>query len=231
MITEKITSDQEVQINKFFADMLRKMKPSLSKDEAQEIIKTFNVVKPDIEEVLRKHAISDKRFGLPVIEFTITVPTDYKHENQINTFAKKVKKLKTTNYYNDDFTDENFTKATNKLEPGKTYIVKIHPILQTVQSEDCVLFLKKQNSILVGGQGLSLVYELNKEAFPKGKYTVSFDEKDALWVDSVGHHRVPGLNAYSGGDFSFDLGDFEGEWNDNGCLLSVCEIPSDSQAL
>ncbi len=231
MITEKITSDQEAQINKFFADMLRKMKPSFSKDEAQEIIKTFNVVKLDIEKVLKTHAISDKRFGLTVIEFTITVPNDYKHENQINTFAKKVKKLETTNYYNDDFTDENFTKATNKLEPGKTYIVKIHPILQTVQSEDCMLFLKKQNSILVGGQGISLIYELNKEAFPKGKYTVSFDEKDALWVDSDGRHRVPNVIAYSDGDFSFRLGGFEDGWRDNYCLLSVCEIPSDSQTL
>ena len=229
MITEKITSDQEVQLNKFVADLIRKLQ--LSKDEAQEIISGFNAVKPEIEQVFKKHVVSGKRFGAPIREFQITVPTDYKHESQIDAFAQKVKGLKKTYHYNNDLTSANFAKATNKLEPGKTYLVKIHLVLKTVQSDDCMAFLKKQHSILVGGQGLTLIYELRKEEFPEGKYTVSFDEKDALWVDSGGSRRVPYVRAHLNGGFSFSLGGFEGERHDNDCLVSVCEIPSGTENL
>lgn len=236
MITEKITSDpitqdQEAQISRFFADMLRKMNPKFSKEEAQEIIKNWNLVGPEITKVLQKHAITDKRFGLPIVEFRITVPMDYNHNTQIDTFAKEVKKLKNTYYYNDDLNDKNFNKATNILKPCKTYIVRIYPILQIVQSEDCMLFLKKKNSILVGGQGLALVSQLAKDKLPKGKRTVSFDEKDALWVDSAGNHCIPRIGARSDGFFLWDLGNFESGWSAGHCLLSVCEENLETQAL
>jgi hypothetical protein len=153
------------------------------------------------------------------------VPTDYDHNTCIDKFGKRVKKEKTTYYYNDAFTSKNFANATNKLEPGKTYKVKIFPILSTVTSDDCMNFLGKQEAILVGGQGETLVYDLHKDKLPKGKYTVSFDKKDALWTDSDGDHRVPLVDAYSGGDFEFSLGYFEIDWNAGHCLLCFCDMP------
>ncbi len=45
-ITEKITQDQTAQLTKFVGDIIRKM--GLSKDEAQQLIKTFNLAKPEI---------------------------------------------------------------------------------------------------------------------------------------------------------------------------------------
>ncbi len=168
--------------------------------------------------------VDNEHFGTARSEFKLTVPPDYNHETQIDRFQKKVKKLKTTYHYNDALTSENFAKATNKLVPGKTYKVKIFPILSKVTSEDCMDFLRKQNAILVGGQGLTLVQELKPEQVPVGMFTVSFDEKEALWKDSGGDHRVPRVNRYSDGDWDFNLGFFEVDLGAGRCLLCFCEL-------
>ncbi len=162
-------------------------------------------------------------FGPAVSEFEFTVPADYTNDTQIDTFAKKVKGLKTT-YYNDELTSKNFPKVTNKLEPGKTYKAEIIPILTRVISDECMNFLEKKNSLLVGGQGLTLVHDLKKEEFPKGKWTVSFDKKENLWKDSDSNHRVPHVVADTGGDFEFGLGAFGLDWDDRCCLLCVSEV-------
>jgi hypothetical protein len=166
----------------------------------------------------------DERFGTTIVEFELTVPADYNHDTQIDTSGKKARKEKTTYYYNDDLISKNFAKATNKLVPGKTYKVKIIPILQTVTSEDCMTFLKKQNAVLVGGQGATLVYDLAKDKLPKGKYTVSFDEKEALWKDAGGYRRVPYVIADTDGDFSFNLGSFGLDWASVHCVLCFCDL-------
>ena len=174
--------------------------------------------------ILQKLAMVDQRFGPAVKEFAFTVPSDYKHDTQLDTFAKKTKKLKTTYYFNDDLTSKNFAKATNTLVPGKTYKVKIFPILATVTSDDCMNFLAKQNAILVGGQGVTVLQDQKPDEFPVGKYTVSFDQKDALWIDSGGRHRVPYVYRHSDGGWRFNLGDFEGDWDDGVCLLCFCDL-------
>ena len=37
--------------------------------------------------------------------------------------------------------------------------------------------------------------------------------------DSDGNHRVPNVNRNSDGDWNFNLGNFENDWNDDNCLL------------
>lgn len=172
----------------------------------------------------RKLAMTDQCFGPAVKDFEFTVPADYQHDTQLDTFAKKTKKLKTTYYFNDALTSKNFAKATNKLEPGKTYRVRIFPVLETVTSEDCMTFLKKQGAILVGGQGVTLLQDQKADEFPVGKWTVSFDEKDALWEDAGGDHRVPCVDRHSDGDWKFRLGCFGPDWRDAHCLLCVTEV-------
>jgi len=222
-MTEKITLKQENRLVDLFREGLRTL--GLTKDEAQEIIKIGGKMQEQFKPILQKLAMMDKRFGQAIKEFEFTVPADYKHESQLDTFAKKTKKLKTTYYFNnDDLTSSNFAKATNKLEPGKTYKVKIFPILSQVSSEDCMTFLGKQNAILVGGQGITLLQDHNADEFPVGKYTVSFDQKDALWIDSDGFHRVPCVDRYSDGDWKFYLGSFEIGWHGGHCLLCFCDL-------
>ena len=220
-MTEKITSNQENRITDLVRDAVRAL--GFTKDEAQEIIKAGGTLQQQIKPILQKLAMVDQRFGPAVKDFEFTVPSDYKHDTQLDTFAKKTKKLKTTYYFNDALTSENFAKATNKLEPGKTYRVRIFPVLETVTSEDCMSFLAKQNAILVGGQGITLLQDQKADEFPVGKYTVSFDQKDALWTDADGHHRVPRVYRYSDGDWEFGLGYFGVDWYDVHCLLCFCD--------
>ena len=85
-------------------------------------------------------------------------------------------------------------------------------------------FLKKQGAILVGGQGITLLQANKPDEFPGSEWTVSFDEKDALWEDSDGDHRVPGVYRGSGGGWGFGLGDFEGGWDGDDCLLCFCDL-------
>jgi len=221
-MTEKITSNQENRIADLVRDAVRAS--GFSKDEAQEIIKAGGTLQERVKPILQKLAMVDQRFGPATADFEFTVPADYKHDTQLDTFAKKIKKLRTTYYFNDALTSANFAKATNKLEPGKTYRVRIFPILETVTSEDCMTFLKKQGAILVGGQGITLLQDGKSDQFPVSKWTVSFDEKDALWEDADGHHGVPCVDRDSDGVWSFDLVSFGFGWYDGFCLLCFCDL-------
>ncbi len=164
---------------------------------------------------------TDYRFAL-LTTFQFTVPDDYNHPTQLASFAKENREKFYS--YNNNITDANFARATNKLTPGKTYGAKIFGITQRVTSEDCLAFLKTQKAILVGAQGISVVWQQAKEQFSKGKWTVSFDEKDALWQDAVGYHGVPYVSQYSGGGWDFVLGYFEGGWRGDRCLLCVRDL-------
>lgn len=159
----------------------------------------------------------DSRFEL-LMEFEVTVPENYDHGTQLST-------LKKNEFYssNEAITDRNFRKATQKLVPGKTYKVKFFSIKETVTSDDCLGLYKAVGAILTGTQGMSMVYELKKDLLPEGKWTVSFDEKDALWVDAVGSHRVPFMDRGSDSSCRFHLGYFEVGWPSDFCLLCFCD--------
>ncbi len=43
-------------------------------------------------------------------------------------------------------------------------------------------------------------------------------------ADGDGNHRVPNLNRNSDGDWNFNLGNFEKDWNDDNCLLCFCHL-------
>ena len=158
-------------------------------------------------------------------EFAVTVPADYKHANQLDSFLKKIRKSKNVYGYNENITDANFAKVTTQLVPGKTYKVKIFGINGRVTSADCLVHYRSQKAIFTGAQGASLVWEQKKEEFRKGKWTASFDEKEALWKDTGGYHGVPGVFCDSIGDhnFPFELSAFEFDWYSFNCLLCFCE--------
>ncbi len=241
MITEKITSENDMtagqrkQIKRFLEDAFTSLdidallnSLGLTKETAQAVIEKGNMVKQQLEKdvtaLLKKNAVIDKRIGAAMTEFELTVPSDYNHDKQIDQSAKKAKKEKTTYYYNDALTSKNYAKATNKLEPGKTYKVKLFPILSNISSDDCMAFLRKQNAILTGGQGATLLYDLHKDQLPKGKWAISFDEKDALWEDADGHRRVPYVSARTDGGFRFYLAYWLGDWGSVGVLVCFCDM-------
>lgn len=165
---------------------------------------------------LENEAVRDDRFTL-VTSFNIVVPKNYDHATRLDSFKRK--HGREFYCYNDAITDSNFGKATTQLVPGRKMTVKVFKITRQVTSEGCLSFLKKQNAVLVGAQGASLAYEQGKNQLLKGYWYVSFDEKNALWKDAVGYRRVPYVLANSDGVFEFLLGNFEGLWFVDACLL------------
>ncbi len=155
-------------------------------------------------------------------DFSLVVPENYKHDTQLTSFAERHRSE--FYYFNDAITDNNFRKATVRLGPGNKFKAKIFAINPgvRVKSEQCLDFLWSQKAILVGAQGLSLLWEAKKKLL-KAIWIVSFDEKDALWVDGDGNHRVPRIFASSDGGFGFGLGGFGRGLVDAHCLLCLCD--------
>ena len=193
-------------------------KAGLTRDITQEVI----VSKGNRKAMAMMEAIAsvDDRFDL-VTSFDVVVPKNYNHATRLGTFREA--HGKEFYYYDDAITDANYAKVTTKLIPERKLKVKIFQITTRVSSEDCLGFLRGQKAILLGAQGASLAYEQGKNQLPKGRWHVSFDEKNALWVDSVGYHRVPYVDAYSDGGFGFRLGYFGIDWDSDACLLCFCD--------
>jgi hypothetical protein len=42
--------------------------------------------------------------------------------------------------------------------------------------------------------------------------------------DADGNHRVPNVNRNSDGDYKFNLGYFENDWNDDNVLVLFCDF-------
>ena len=160
---------------------------------------------------------SDPRFKL-VKTLDILVPADYVHATRLTSFAEAHRSE--FYYYDSNLTDQNFSRATVQLKPGQKLKVDIFQIQEQVSSEDCMAFLHTQKAILTGAQGASLVYEQKRQDLPKNRGHISFDEKENLWKDADGRHRVPYIYAYSDGVFRFRLGYFESPWLGDCCLLS-----------
>jgi len=152
----------------------------------------------------------------------LTVPENFVHERQLRSFFKAYSGQFSFAFANQALTDKNFSKATQRLVPGKTYLVKFFGITRRVTSDDCLGLYKAHNGILTGAQGLTLAYQEIRGSFPVGKWTASFDEKNALLL-SDGSHRVPYVSRCSSDAFELNLGDFERDWGDGSCVLVFCD--------
>jgi hypothetical protein len=165
-----------------------------------------------------------KKFALLVDLGTITVPNDYDHATWLALFSEKNRQK--LYHYNDVITDPNFSKPSRILKPGdKLRVWAFKQIVPgTTTSEERMAFLATQKAVHTGAQGASFVFEQKRDQLPKGFWYTSFDEKDRLWKDADGSHRMPYVYAYSGGGFHFDLGYFEGVWDDDDAFLCFCDI-------
>jgi hypothetical protein len=168
------------------------------------------------------------KFGPPLKEFQFTVPEDYVHDTQLKTFGRENKGKSSTYHYNDELADKNFKNVSYRLVAGKTYLVKFIPVLDRVSSEECLEEYKRQNSVLVGAQGITAFQERYPEYFPVGKCYLSFDERENLWEDADGSHRVPYVYRDSDCDWRFGLGDFGNDWVSDYVLVCFCEQTSES---
>lgn len=155
-----------------------------------------------------------------LMEFDVVVPNGFRHETCLGGFAKDHRKE--FYYFNPAVTDANFAKATTNLTPGRKFKVKAFGVRKEASSEQCIEKVHQEKGVLVGAQGLTLAYLQGKGKLPKGKYYLSFDEKEALpYLD--GSHRVPYVGAHSDGAFRFSLHYWGCSWDAIVCLLVFCD--------
>ena len=221
-MTERMKLAQIDRLGYLFTQSLLRL--NLTEDEANRIIEASYKMWNRIEPILREFATENQRFGPAVNEFEFTVPSDYKHDTQLDTFVGNTEALETTYCLNNNLTSTNFANATNELVPCTPYSVKLFPVLSKVSSEECIRFLSEQGAVLVGAQGITLLQKRMPDEFPVGKWLVSFDEKEALWIDSDGKHRLLRVRRSSNGDWRFHLASFEGYWHGNSCILCFSEL-------
>jgi len=155
----------------------------------------------------------------------ITVPENYEHANRLMTFGKQ--NSHKFYHYDENITDKNFPNPTRILKFGdKFYVRAFKPVSdqRTPTSEECMAFLVTQKAIYTGVQGMSLVFEQKCNRLLKGKWYISFDEKERLWTDTCGKYKLPYMNIRSGDVFQFHLADFENLWGVNSGFLCFQEV-------
>ncbi len=164
-----------------------------------------------------------EKFALLADLGEIVVPDNFDHGKCLEVFSKENRKK--FYYFNDAITDANFPSPSRVLKPGdKLWVRAFKQVVPgETTSEERMKFLATKNAIHTGAQGASLVYQQKRSQLPKGYWYCSFDEKDRLWKDPGGYHRVPFVSAYSGGVFSFSLGGFGGPWGDDRVILCFCD--------
>ena len=223
MITEKITSGQRKTLLRLLEDGVDAS--NLTKDGTTEILKVGHLVQADLKVSFNKHSIVDKRFELLVDLGIVTAPGNYVHDKQLSSLKKD-----DFYFFNENITDVNFPGPARILKPGDKLCVRAFKqvVHGSTTSEDRMEFLAKMNAVHTGAQGASLVYQQKRNLLPKGYWYCSFDEKERLWKDSGGRHRVPIVDADSGGDFKFNLGYFGVDWDDCNVILCFCDVPAEA---
>lgn len=155
-----------------------------------------------------------EKFGLLADLGILTMPADYVHVAE--------------------FAGGSFPNPTRVLKPGDQLWVRAHKQTApgTTTSEERMEFLAKLQSYHVGTQGIVMVEgDKKRHQLPKGYWYASFDEKERLWLDAGGRHRVPEVDRDSRGRFRRSLGSFGRVWDGRGALLSFCDPalrPSDA---
>lgn len=238
MLLKKITSRNAMSLeqcklirqlleNSFSAIALDSLLDSinLSKMEAEEIIEKGNLLtnqfRKAINDFLKENSIIDRRFGSAISEFEVVIPLNYDHDNHMDTFVNRVNEMKTTYYISNEFNSFNFDSIGSRLEAGKIYKIKIFPILEAVNSEDCLIFLRKQNAVLAGINGITFAYDMSNGQLPKWKRLLSFGENESIAQDINCNDKVPFVLQYSDASFKFDFDFFSSKWRYDDCILCI----------
>lgn len=155
----------------------------------------------------------------------IVIPDDFNHKTWLASFKKK-NYQENFEYYNGEITDINFSNPTRVLKPGDKFHLRIFEKAMpgNITSEECLEFLATQKTIYTGAQGASLVWEQKRDQLPKGYWYCSFDEKERLYKNQIGDHKMPYIDAAYDEGFEFSLSSFENDLDEDVALLCFNEI-------
>lgn len=178
----------------------------------------------------KKKLSVEEKLGLPYCEFKLKIPLDYDHDTRLNSFRRKIERKwfpKPDPLEIDrNITSENFNRVTNKLIPGKNYIIKLIPVLvldyeNGLTNEECLEYLHSTKSLLVGAHGLSLLYEYFYKFCPQKRKIISFEERKFLWVGRGGRPLLTYLQITGDYDRSYGEDGFKTKMYDPFSSLSI----------
>jgi len=177
----------------------------------------------DIERVFNSligKGLPGSKFGHLVKEIKFKIPKDYDKDKYLEEFGKKTISNSSTCFCNKElFNSDNFNRVSHDLVPGKTYTVKLIPIIQTVSAKECLEEYKRQNAVLVGAQGITILQENMPDEFLEGKYLVSFDVVKNL----RNKLSVPGIYRRPNGGWNFYLINLDRKWSSFDVIVCFCE--------
>ena len=163
--------------------------------------------------------VNDPKFIL-VTHFEINVPKSYVHEEQLDGFRFKNAPL--FKRFSASLSDKTWADAAEPLKPGKTYEVRIFSFAEEVTYEDCKKFCESKGALLVGAQGLSLLWEMKKERLPLDKALLSFNNLDAYPTAMKENEHIyilPFIARFSNGSWWLELITVKKTLNSDYCLV------------
>ena len=130
-------------------ELTQKIQTHFPRDISIDILKAWNGCRTEIiTQCLYELFGKVPEFGISADKFTLlkevtrTVPVGYVHKKQLAKFAENHRKEFI--FYDKDITDNNFSKVSNQLVPGKTYKIKFWLINEDVEPEEtlpCAILL------------------------------------------------------------------------------------------
>lgn len=201
----------------------------------------FNNLKPKNRDWLCSSKSHINHLSNLLRSFRLTVPKDYDHETQLASFAAN--NVDEFQFIHEVFAKEQeeikmqYTECSQKLTAGKSYTVKLLNVDPKLPFEDYLEFLNEQKALFVGAPGLSLVWQMRQEEFPKETWIFSLDREQKDW-DPDYYYGVPTIilskkgwhfNQFWLNILEFDKGNTSGI--NKYALLYFCEdcVPSNIQ--
>lgn len=164
------------------------------------------------------------KIGEPIVEFDILIPDSFVWWKQLDYFLLEYRRSFCI-YASLNLRDHNYKMINSyHLIPGKRYHVEFRPFIMKTHSKFAYFFLKRKAKIMVGPQDISLIWELEKNKFPKDKSVIIFDHEEKL-------HKIknspslPFIHRDESGKFwDFSLEDYDGSFDESFVLCCINEI-------
>lgn len=206
-------------------DMLQKMR---NLQMTIEHLEWFNKLRKEDRDWLV--ASADPRLKY-VHTLSFFVPEDFVHATCLGAFAKNHQDKFAFKTDSVIFDDEDFARVTDELIPGQAIGVDFFESREKISFEDCLIFLRRRGSLLLGAQGLITAIGETGNDFPEER-CLSLDKKNVLWKNPNNISLAWSACRHSKTkDFLFDTRDFREGLYPNDCLLLFRDLPGQNRPM
>lgn len=127
--------------------------------------------KQNVKNVLGIDYTQDEElFSVSELEYVFTVPSNYNTHEDFNSFCSRHRNEFT--YIDPRVGLRGF--VVDILERGATYVWEYYRLRHVVSLKNCIAFLKRKGSLLVGVPGLTFIYDNFQHRLPRESMLLSF---------------------------------------------------------